>query len=177
MIGQDIAKALEQTSDAFRRRPEAATDDDSPALASWQGGLSMVASHPNGQQVATDMPGEFGGGSSRVTPGWLLRAGVASCAATSIVMAAAQAGIELAVLEVRVGSRSDARGMLGMPDADGRPVHAGPFDMQMSVRIGAGGVSEDRLRSLVDEAVQRSPVPAALCNPTPLALRVEVQAG
>jgi uncharacterized OsmC-like protein len=60
------------------------------------------------------MPSEVGGSGDQVTPGWLFRAGLASCAATRIAMAAAAEGIELATLEVRASSRSDTRGLLGM---------------------------------------------------------------
>ena len=52
-------------------------------------------------------------------------------------MAAAAEGIELAALEVRASSRSDARGLLGMAEADGAPVSAGPRDVQLHVRIAA----------------------------------------
>ena len=70
--------------------------DDAPATARWQGGTPRRhVSHADGTQVPTDMPAELGGSGDQVTPGWLFRAGLASCAATSIVLAAAAEGIEL----------------------------------------------------------------------------------
>jgi len=123
--------------------------------------------------VVSDMPREIGGSGDQVTPGWLFRAGLASCAATAIAMSAATAGIELTQLEIVASSRSDARGVLGMSDAEGKPVFAGPTEVQLLVRISANGVTPDRLRSLVREACRCSPVPAALENAIPLVLRIE----
>jgi len=59
---------------------------DRPATARWERGTRVVASHANGAQMATDMPNELGGTGDGVTPGWLFRAGLASCAATSIAL-------------------------------------------------------------------------------------------
>jgi len=124
--------------------------------------------------MLTDMPCELGGSGDRVTPGWLFRAGIASCAATSIAMSAAAEGIALGTLEVRVASRSDTRGVIGMTGSDGQEVYAGPRDMQLQVRIAAHGVLPERLRALVEAGVRRSPIPSATQNATPMALHIEV---
>ncbi|MEQ1683347.1 MAG: OsmC family protein [Burkholderiaceae bacterium] len=176
MTTQLLAAALERVHAIFKRRPEAGLHDDAPAAARWQGGTRIVASHANGPQLPTDMPSEFGGTGDQVTPGWLFRAGFASCAATSIVMVAAAEGIELAALEVRASSRSDSRGLLGMAGADGEPVFAGPGDVQLHVSISAKGASADRLRALVETGVSRSPIPNAVQQATPFALLIEVTA-
>jgi len=104
----------------------------------------------------------------------LFRAGLAACAATRIAMAAAAEGIELASLEVLASSRSDTRGLLGMTDADGEPVFAGPLEVELLVKISAPGVSTERLRTLVETSQRCSPVPNALQTAVPLALRIEV---
>lgn len=169
----DIATAMQRVERAFTRRPEAGMHDDVPATARWQGGARFVASHPDGHEVPTDMPTDIGGTGGAVTPGWLFRAGLASCAATSITMTVAAAGIALEVLEVRASSRSDTRGLIGMPGADGTPVYAGPHDVQLQVRIVARGIEPERLRALVQEAVGRSPVPSVLPNATALALHID----
>lgn len=174
---QDVAQALQRAERVFERRPEAAVHADTTAKARWQGGTRVVAAHANGTLIASDMPPEFGGTGDHVSPGWLFRAGLASCAATSIVMAAAAEGIELTSLEVEANSRSDARGMLGMLEPNGEPVYAGPGDLRIDVRIGAPGVAPERLHALVDEGLRRSPIPNALQNATPLALRVDIAAG
>ena len=92
MASQDIAAAMQRVESVLRRRPEVGLHDDAPATARWQSGTRVVSSHANGTQIVTDMPTELGGSGDQVTPGWLLRAGLASCLATRIAMAAAAAG-------------------------------------------------------------------------------------
>jgi uncharacterized OsmC-like protein len=171
-----IATALARVEGVLRRRPEAGLHDDAPATAVWAGQLRMRCQHANGRQVPTDMPCELGGGGEEVTPGWLFRAGLASCAATSIVLAAAAEQIELTALEVRASSRSDTRALLGIPDENGGAVPPAPGGLQLAVRIDAEGVPFDRLRELVERAVGRSPIPGAATHALPLALQV-TQAG
>ena len=176
MTTHHIAEAIRRVETVLRRKPEVGQGDDPPATARWQSGARFIASHPNGMQVSTDMPTEFGGAGDQVTPGWLFRAGLATCAATSILMAAAARGIELSMLEVDAGTRSDARGLLGMNDADGEPVYGGFDDVKLRVRIGAEGVAAERLRQIVEAGVGRSPVPNAVTHATPLALQIDVVA-
>ena len=82
----------------------------------------------------------------------------------------------LSLLEVRVTSRSDVRGLLGMADANGAVVGAGPFDMQLLVRIAAPGAAAAQLRALVERGCSCSPIPNAVTQATPLALLIEVEA-
>jgi hypothetical protein len=108
---EQVADAIRRAQRAFARRPGIAAHDDAPAAARWDGGTRVISGHPNGSSIRSDMPSEFGGSDAEVTPGWLFRAGLASCAATCIAMAAAVEGIALTKLEVVARSRSDARGM------------------------------------------------------------------
>jgi uncharacterized OsmC-like protein len=171
---EQIAASMERVASVLRRKPQAGVSEDSAATARWDGGLRASVRSDAGYSVATDMPVEIGGEESAVTPGWLLRAGLASCAVTRIAMAAAAAGITLATLEVRATSRSDARGLLKVPEPDGRPVCAGPLAMELHVRIGAPGISADRLRVLVASTTACSPVTCAVEQPLPVALHVDV---
>ena len=173
MATKDIAAAVQRVESVLKRRPAAGIHDDAPATARWQTGMRVVASHVNGTQMLTDMPIELGGSGDQVTPGWLLRAGLASCCATRIAMGAAAAGIELAMLEVLASSRSDTRGLFGMADASGESVGAGPRDVRLLVRISAPGVSEERLRTLVEDCNRCSPISAALRDAVPVALQIE----
>ena len=129
---------------------------------------------PDAKSVVTDMPKELGGSGDQVTPGWLFRAGIASCAATSIAIAAASEGVKLTRLEVNVGSRSDARGLLGMSEPQGEPVYAGLFDVELQVNIAADQADSTALESLVTRCLSHSPVPCTLTTATPFALRVHV---
>ena len=176
MTIKDIAAAVHRVGSVLERRPTTGIHDDAPAAARWQSGLRVIASHGNGSQVLTDMPTELGGTGDAVTPGWLFRAGLASCLATCIAMDAAAEGIELTSLEVLASSRSDLRGLLGMADSTGAPVGAGPREIQIRVRIAAAGVSPERLRLLVEESNCCSPVSAAAREAVPVALQIEVEA-
>lgn len=98
----------------------------------WRDGLSCEVSGPAAEHAITDMPQPMGGQGAGANPGWLLRAGIASCAATAIAMRAAMTGIALRTLEVTVESESDARGLVGIPDAS-----TALDKLRMSVRIGA----------------------------------------
>ena len=169
-----IADAMRRVETVLGRKPEAGKHDDAPATARWKSGARFVASHPNGAQIATDMPTELGGTGDQVTPGWLFRAGLAACSATSILMAAAAEGIALTMLEVNAGSRSDTRGLLGMREADGTLVYGGPGDVSLQVRIAADDVEPARLRAVVQAGVARSPVPNVVTNATPLDLRIDI---
>jgi organic hydroperoxide reductase OsmC/OhrA len=174
MTSQKIAAAMQRVESVLRRRPEVGLHEDAPATARWERGTRVVSSHTNGAQLVTDMPAELGGGGDQVTPGWLFRAGLASCFATRIAMEAAAAAIELAMLEVVASSRSDTRGVFGMAEVSGEPVSPGPRDVQLIVKISAPGVAAERLQSLVEDCNSCSPVSAAVRNAVPVALRIEV---
>ncbi|MDE2350213.1 MAG: OsmC family protein [Gammaproteobacteria bacterium] len=174
MTLQAISAAMNRLADALRRKPGLAVHEDSGATARWESGLRVVSTHPNGMQVLTDMPAELGGAGGQITPGWLMRAGLAACVATRIAMAAASENIALSVLEVSTRSRTDARGFFGMADADGVTVDAGPKDMAVRVRIGAPGIPSQRLRTLVETSHRCSPVSDALCRAVPVALEIDV---
>lgn len=173
MASQEIAASLERAQAVYERRPEAAVHDDASGVVRWDGGLRMVSTHASGKQAVTDMPPEFGGGGQEVSPGWLLRSGVAACTATSIAMRAAREGIELSRLEVRVSSRSDSRGMLGMNEPDGRQVDPGPLHLEMVVSLDAEGVPPARLRELVEQANGCAPMTGVVRNAYAMPLRIE----
>lgn len=176
MTSRDIALAIERVEAAFRRRPAAGLHDDALATSRWAGGTRVVSMHRDGASVVTDMPAELGGSGDQVTPGWLLRAALASCATTRIVMAAAVEGIELSSLEVDASSRSDARGLLGMTESDGSPVPAEARDVEMTVRIAAAGQPAERLRALVEGCNFSAPVSQTLRNAVPVVTRIQVGA-
>jgi uncharacterized OsmC-like protein len=176
MTMQDIAAALARAQGVLERRPEAGMHDDAGAVARWEGDLRVVASHANGSQAGTDMPSELGGGGTRVTPGWLFRAGIASCATTSIAMLAASEGLALDELEVRVESSSDARGLFGLKDEHGVRVPSASCNLRLAVRIRAEGAPPARLEALVEESLRRSPIPNAVEKATAIAVRVDTGA-
>jgi uncharacterized OsmC-like protein len=172
-----VAGALERAAAMLRRRPGAGLHADATAVATWTGGTAVSVATPDGFHVATDMPPGLGGTGDPPSPGWLLRAGGASCAATVAAMTAAMEGIALERMEVQVSSHSDTRAMLGIAEADGTAVAATPRDFELRVRIAAPGVDAARLEALVAEALRRCPMFNALREPQDVRLAVEVGDG
>lgn len=161
-----LTKAIEHLS-AHR---EEARYTDGAAIATLVDGLRCEAKDPDGRAVYSDMPASVGGEDSAPSPGWLLRAAVASCDATLIAMHAAAAGITLSQLQVTIDSTSDDLGILGIDPS----VPAGPLTMRARVRIGSPDASFEQLRALVAEAIQHCPVSDAVARPVPVSLEVQV---
>jgi uncharacterized OsmC-like protein len=174
MSSSNVRAALGRLQKVLERHPAVGLHDDTAARVSWEGALTFRARDPDGAEILTDMPEQVGGAGAHVTPGWLMRAGLAACSATCIAMFAARRDIELTHLDVTVRSRSDVRGLLGLADASSGPVDAGPFEVELSVEIGARGRPAAELEALVAEACVCSPVGRALEALTPVRLRVEV---
>lgn len=174
MSTEHVASAMKRVEGVLKRRPDLSVHGDAPATARWDGGTRIVASDANGASLLTDMPEELGGSGDQFTPGWLFRAGAASCLATCIAMNAAAEGIDIVTLEVTAGSRSDTRGLLGMLDPAGQSVCAAPLEVELKVRIEAKGASDERLRELVERSRQCSPIPRAVERTVPLTLIIDV---
>ena len=116
------------------------------------------------------MPTALGGEGSAPSPGWLRRAAQAACEATMIAIRAAQEGIQLDSLEVTVGSVSDDRGMLGVPEG----VPPGPTESWAHVIVSATGTPKEKLREVVKWAEEHSPVTDSLCRAVPHRLKTEI---
>jgi uncharacterized OsmC-like protein len=171
MSGTDvsgIADAIAQVRAHFEQHPDDAVGTDTVARARLVEGLRVDVEGPNGWSVATDMATSLGGGGSAPSPGWLLRAAVASCDAVLIAIQAAEEGVRLTLLETEVTSESDDRGLVG-----GADVPAGPLRVKLDVRL----ATEDRqqeadIQALVARALRRSPVSEALGRVVPVEVTV-----
>jgi uncharacterized OsmC-like protein len=152
-----IRGAIEQVTGFLAEHPEEALETDAAASAAPEEGLRIRVRGPNGE-VVTDMATMVGGGGTAPSPGWMLRAALASCDASVIAMEAARAGIELTELTVTVDSDSDNRGLLGL---DGS-VPPGPLAVRVRIELAASNAGAERLRELVERAETRSPVRDAL---------------
>jgi uncharacterized OsmC-like protein len=152
-----IRDAIETASGYLREHPDAATGTDAAATAVREDGLRFRVEGPTGQ-VTSDMSESVGGGATAPTPGWLLRAALASCDATLVAMEAARDNIELTDLKVIVESESDFRGVLGV-DAS---VNPGPLAVRVRIELTASDATEDQLRDIVQRAEAHSPVRDAL---------------
>ncbi|HEY7238121.1 MAG TPA: OsmC family protein [Burkholderiales bacterium] len=164
-----VREAIERLGIAIQAEPAKAKSKNVPATARLTEDLKFEVTGPNKERVLTDMPVPMGGGATAPNPAWLLRAGMASCAATVIAMRAAKLGIALTELEVTVESESDLRGILGLDEK----VSAGLNPMRTKVRI--GGQADPRiLRGLVEWADTHSPVGCTVRNAAACSLHIEV---
>ena len=167
-----ISDCLLRACDAFKRRPSAAIQEDSPAVAVWDGALGTILSHAAMPSLRTDMPAALGGEGVAPSPGWYFRAGVASCMVTSIAMQAAMRGISLTRVEVEARSASDVRGMLGIAPE----VPPGPLRFCLTVTLEAHDTPQDELRDLVETARALAPMSGALQAPVEVAVAILVAA-
>jgi len=165
----NIADALASVVSHLTEHPEDGLSTDSEARASVQGDLRVIVQGPDGTTLVTDMPAAVGGGGSAPTPGWILRAALASCDATLIAMSAARERLRLDRIEVSVTSRSDDRGLVGA--AEGVP--AGPLEITTRVRLEAPGADPEVLARALDWAREHSPVDDALRRAVPVEVVVE----
>ena len=169
-IQESIRESVEGVIGYYTQNPDKAIGPDKEAIAIVEEGLRVRATGPDGQTLVCDMPKGLGGGATAPSPGWMMRATLANCETIMIALRAAQLGIELKTLEVRVDSLSDDRGMLGMDDS--KP--AGPMNMKVSIRIGADGISEEKLHEIIEWAEKHSPVGEPLNRVMPVEYAVEV---
>ena len=116
MSNETVRQAVQKTSRLFESEPGKAKVKTPPVTASLSTGLAFRLSSTRGE-IQTDMPPPMGGQASAETPGWYMRAGLASCIATMIATRAAQLGITLDLLEVTILSEVDWRGPLGLDDS------------------------------------------------------------
>ncbi len=164
---ENIRTVAERAAQHLTENPDAGAEVDSPATATLEKGLRFRIEGPKGE-IATDMAQSVGGAASAPSPGWLMRAALASCDASLIAIEAARDRVELTTLEVVVESDSDSRGLLGVAD----DVPAGPLAVR--TRISVAGADEERLREIVARALRRSPVKDALERPVEVATEVAV---
>lgn len=165
-----IQKSIEGVIEYLTQHPAEARYTDKPATAAIADGLCCRVDGPDGATVATDMPQAVGGGGAAPSPGWLLRAALASCDATLIAMRAAQEGVTLTTLEVVADSESDDRGLLGIDDS----IPPGPLSMRTRVRIAAVGRAPEQLRKIVAWAEAHSPVSDAIRRAVPTKVEVDI---
>ena len=170
MSTQQIQESIKGVIQYYTSNPDKAVSEDKPATAIVEDGLRCRATGVHGAEIVTDMPKGIGGGATAPSPGWYLRAALATCDATVIAMRAAELGITLTTLEVTVGSTSDDRGLLQMDDS----IPPGPLNVQVHIKLGGDGVSKEQLHELIEWAERHSPVGDSISRVVPLKISVEV---
>jgi uncharacterized OsmC-like protein len=164
----EIRDSILNVRSALASQSDAGPAPDRPAVAVIEDGLRCRAEGGDGWAVVTDMPAAVGGGASAPSPAWLVRAALASCAATAIAMRAAELEIALTRLEVTAESETDMRGLLAV----GNGVDPGPASGRLRVELAADNVDAQRLEELVRWADSHSPVCDALRRSVPFELEI-----
>ena len=162
-----IRESIENAVRYLSEHPDEARYTDSVARAKLGDSLRVEVEGPSGERIVTDMPGGVGGRDEEPSPGWLFRAAIASCVASTIAMEAAREEIALDALEVEVDSESDDRGILGM-DAG---VPAGPLSTRVRIRARSDAPDGGRLREVLERGAGRCPV----CDATKRSVDVTLQ--
>jgi len=164
----DIRESIISVKSALASKPDAGPAPDRPAVAVIEEGLRCRIEGASGWTVVTDMPPAVGGEGAAPTPGWLIRAALASCAATTIAMRAAELDLPLTRLEVTAESETDMRGLLGVGDG----VEPGPVSALLRVRLAAEAADARRLEELVVWADSHSPVGDCVRRAVPVELEI-----
>ncbi|HEX6261877.1 MAG TPA: OsmC family protein [Actinomycetota bacterium] len=164
----DVKASIEKAVAYLTEHPDDARYTDSAATARLGDALRVEVEGPAGERLTTDMPGGVGGRGELPTPGWLFRAAVASCVASTVGMEAAREGVDVGDVEVLVDSESDDRGILGIDDG----VPAGPLSMRIRISL-RGGEASDRAIEVAERGAARCPV----CDATKRAVEVSVEIG
>lgn len=166
----DIRESIENAVRYLTQHPQEARYTDSYARATLGEALRVEVVGPGNERIVTDMPSSIGGRGEQPSPGWLFRAAMASCVASTIGMEVARENVTITSLEVEVDSESDDRGILGMDEA----VPPGPLSARIRIRARADGVEEGRLRELLERGAGRCTVSDATQRAVEVSLEIEV---
>jgi uncharacterized OsmC-like protein len=170
MDSEAIKEALTGAVEYLTENPAEARSRDGAATATLRSGLVVDVTGRGGEAATTDMVPSVGGTGSAPSPGWLLRAAVASCVATLIAMRAAMLDVALEALEVSVDSESDDLGILGIDPS----VPAGPLSVRVAVSVRSTGSDTEQLRQIVEWGVAHCPVTDAVRRAVPIEVEIEV---
>jgi uncharacterized OsmC-like protein len=169
MHSSHIGKAVESVEQYLQTQSEPGPRADVPAIATIEAGLKCRVESPDGSAIYTDMPKSIGGSASANSPGWHLRAALASCDATLLAIRAARLGLKLNSIEVRVEATSDGRGMF--LDEDVLP---GSAEVCLYFKISATDVSRETIDELINWVEQHSPVGSDVSRAVTLRSEIEL---
>ena len=153
MTQLSVRAAFERATTVLSARPDLAKKPSAFATAVLGEKLSCRITGPGGESAGTALPATFGGEGNAPSPGWFLRAAIASCAASGIGAQALLKAIDLERVEVTVTCDTDARGALGIGE-----VTAAMTDLKMSVVLSSKNASASQLEELVRWVEAHSPV-------------------
>lgn len=169
MNNREIGQAVTSVEQCLASQPDPGPRADTPARATMVDGLRCRIESPDGKAIYTDMPAEVGGEGTANSPGWHLRAALASCDATLLAMRAARQGLQLDGIEVSVEASSDGRGMF----LD-QGVSPGSTGMHLRFKIAPGNASAAEIESLVRWVEAHSPVATDVSRAVELSSDIEI---
>lgn len=165
----DVKSSIESAVEYLTANPDEAKYVDSVARATLDDSLRVHVDGADGERITTDMPGAVGGVGEKPSPGWLYRASIASCVASTIGMEAARTGVTLASLSVEVDSESDDRGILGIDES----TPPGPISLQVRVRADVTDAGDVDIIEMVQRGARRCPVFDATQRSVDVQLHIE----
>jgi uncharacterized OsmC-like protein len=169
MDNADIGKAIASVETYLQSHANPGPRADTTATATIVNGLKCRIESPDGNAIHTDMPPAIGGDATANSPGWHLRAALASCDATMVAMRAARLGLHLDSIEVRVDASSDGRGMF-LDEG----VSPGSAEMQLHFKIGRGDASVEQVEALVHWVEEHSPVGNDVMRAVKVSSKIEI---
>jgi uncharacterized OsmC-like protein len=164
---QDIAGDMARAREYLRNLPAMARFHDTPARATMDHDLVVRVDGPDG--LPDGMLAGLGRGASVPSPGWYLRASLASSVAMFVTMRSAETGVTLEDLAVTVDAESDDRGALGMAE----DIPAGPLEMRVTVHYSRSDASEQLASEVIQWALEHCTVYDAVVRPVPVQLSIE----
>ena len=167
---EHIKESVEQLNEVLRANPNEGRGLDSVATATLDEGIRTRVEGPNDWSITTDQAEEIGGDLTAPSPGWYMRASLASCDLVGLRIRAARVGIDLTDVEVTVKSESDARGLFGVDDS----VPARPSNVRLHFKLSASNAGPERLKELVEWTEAHSFVGQAIREPVPMERSVEI---
>ena len=150
----EIRAAQERAADIFRKKPGAAFSSIR-ANAHLGDGLACTVRQGD-YEVVADMPKVLGGLGSAPSPGFFVRAGLASCVAIGIKLAAAREAIAIEAIDVDVEMDFDDSALLGMGGNS-----AAPLETRLTITL-ATSAPWHEVTAMVERALAADPFFLAL---------------
>lgn len=149
MADSEIRAKQERVIDVFAKRPQAGLST-TPARAVVGDGLRCEYVEGDNSVVA-DMPEIMGGEASGPSPGFYARAGLCTCVAIGIKMAAVRGGLDVREVAVDVEVDFDDGAMFGLGDRT-----AAPLDTRISISIDTDAPLAE-VQAMVDTTLEADP--------------------
>ncbi len=162
-----IRQAFERNRKAVELRPSIAHSTSRVTCRTIDGVTCEVTDGTT--KMITDEPEADGGDDLGPTPGFFIRAGLASCCAMCYVTCAARLAVPIDSIEVEVESDADAHGVLGLAD-----VPSGFTAVRYLVTVHSSAPEADILK-VIEAGDNMSPMLEVVRDPVPVKREVRIE--